>query len=127
MISSPIADLELGQRVLQELVRQIHSDTGELLDASLTQRQGEPRVLVKRGEEAFGFALRDQSNAAMTTDIADRLQDAVVDLLWTGWPMCPQGHHNHPLQARTVHHRAYWTCPADGDIVRAIQAPKDLI
>ena len=41
--------------------------------------------------------------------VADRLQDAYIDLLWEARPRCPL--HHHPLNADDIGDKPAWVCP----------------
>ena len=54
-----------------------------------------------------------------TVQLADRLQDDVLDELWgQAWPAC-RGH-EHPARPCAIDGKAVWVCPTTGDILWAI-------
>jgi hypothetical protein len=52
-------------------------------------------------------------------DLADRLQEHVIDISWQAIPECITGH-PHPMRAALVDGRGVWTCPRAGAVVRPI-------
>jgi hypothetical protein len=50
--------------------------------------------------------------------VADRLQDAYIDLLWEARPRCPL--HEHPLTADDIGDKGVWVCPAGSGWSRPI-------
>ena len=64
------------------------------------------------GDMSVGFAVPWSDNRAeLLVEIADRLQDALVDLLAEGRPACPAAGHDHPLTPTLDHDTAVWCCP----------------
>ena len=65
----------------------------------------------------------DESFAALVVEVADQLQEWVVDRLWdlgkdTNWPTCPSHPHTHPLQPALLDQTPSWVCPLGDDGVR---------
>jgi hypothetical protein len=58
------------------------------------------------------------SEADRVAQVADQLQEWVIEELWghapTNWPRCPHHPDNHPLRASTRDRSAVWVCPAEG-------------
>ena len=64
------------------------------------------------GDMSIGFAVPWSDNRAeLLVEIADRLQDALVDLLAEGRPACRAAGHDHPLTATLDQDTAVWRCP----------------
>src|SRR5204863_2751885 len=60
----------------------------------------------------------DPEEAAV--QLADHVQDDVLEELWgPAWPRCPQGH-AHPAKAALVAGRGGWICPEPAPVVLAI-------
>ena len=49
---------------------------------------------------------------AFLEDVADRMSEEYIDLLWEARPKCPL--HEHPLDAHSDEQSAWWSCPAAG-------------
>ncbi len=64
-------------------------------------------------------------------EVADQVQDWVIDELWptapTNWPPCPRHPETHPLSAATRGSVAWWVCPADGTTFAVIGAAGDSV
>jgi hypothetical protein len=58
------------------------------------------------------------SEADRVVQVADQLQEWVIEELWghapTNWPRCPHHPDRHPLQASARDRSAVWVCPAGG-------------
>lgn len=72
-------------------------------------------IVVSRGQRVF---LETDTEEALA-ELADYLQEAVLDEeVWGGWPICPD-HRTHPLEATTDQtHIAVWKCPRGRVIAR---------
>jgi hypothetical protein len=117
---SPNAELEFLSNVLRELTREISEATGATFSSSLEYEHGEYAVVVHHADEVAGFGLARRGIAATEAELADRLQDAVIDLCRVAWPPCPRPHHDHPLRARETTSEANWACPVDGQRIRPV-------
>jgi hypothetical protein len=54
--------------------------------------------------------LGDRPGAAeIFADLAERVQEAVIDQVWAAWPACLE--HGHPLEVATADGRVRWACP----------------
>ncbi|GID25973.1 hypothetical protein [Paractinoplanes brasiliensis] len=67
----------------------------------------------------------DQEFGTQVAMLADQVQEEVVEALWhagrpTNWPRCPRHPHTHPLAAAEHGGRAYWKCPAGGELISEI-------
>lgn len=64
----------------------------------------------------------DRSEAERTADVADQLQDSVVETFrdHTSWPPCPDHPANHPMTAVVVDGSPRWACPATGRAVAVV-------
>jgi len=61
------------------------------------------------------FTVRGDAPAAdRIVDLADALQDFVVDATWVARPRCPG--HPHPMMPRLVESTAWWVCPKSSAI-----------
>lgn len=112
----------LVDAVLQELIQELRVTFDEPFMGSFTEHDGEYRVFVSLGREGAGFALPTHGGGVVEAELADRVQDVVIDICWTGWPMCPRPDHAHPMRARSARDAAYWVCPVDECRVRRITA-----
>jgi hypothetical protein len=53
----------------------------------------------------------------LAAEAASLIQDAVIETLHAGWPMCPV-HPWHPMWPDVVHSVGAWVCPDDATLVR---------
>lgn len=99
-------------RAVQALVRDLRTLEGVTLtlhgDLVEVQQAGGPPAPLDHATGA--------SEEQLKAHIADRLQDYVVDALWTAgfptsWPPCPDHPDSHPLRAVVLDEVAVWSCP----------------
>jgi hypothetical protein len=79
------------------------------------------------GDHGSGVSVQvGGSRPEQVAQVADQVQDWVVDELWgstaTNWPPCPQHPTTHPLRAAVSDGAARWTCPRTGTPVAVVGA-----
>lgn len=76
-----------------------------------------PSALIQTEGGRVGVYVRlEDSEAERVVAAAEKVQEAVIEELWaraSNWPMCPLHRSTHPMEARVVSERAWWTCPTD--------------
>lgn len=70
------------------------------------------------------FVRRGDSSIERVADAADKVQEWVIEELWsrapTNWPRCPRHPDTHPMVAVVQDDVAVWVCPTDGQAVAPI-------
>ena len=67
----------------------------------------------------------DDQPGARVSDLADRVQDFMVEALWScgldaTWPHCPRHPRGHPLAARSFAGEPVWVCPSTSTVIGRI-------
>jgi hypothetical protein len=53
----------------------------------------------------------DKPFPELVAELAELVQDRMIDVVWGAWPPCPV--HGHPLMPQADDATAWWVCPSD--------------
>jgi hypothetical protein len=88
---------------------------------------GSATAMLWSGDGSHGAGISvalDRPRPEQVRQVADMVQDWVIDELWgttaTNWPRCPHHPTTHPLQPVVRDGAARWSCPRDGTAVAVV-------
>ena len=119
-------DLERALRPVLADLRATGVPVPQIVDSDWTGEADRPgATLWSPDGSGQGVAVhRGRPPAEQVADVADQVQEWVVEELWrrapTNWPRCPHHPTTHPLAARLQSGAAWWVCPRDGVAVSEI-------
>lgn len=82
-------------------------------DGGALAEDEEPALACRFGGHTFAVH-SDRSTAEIAVDIADQVQDDVIDDVGAAWPQCPG--HPHPMSPAIVGEVAVWECPSGAGV-----------
>jgi len=106
-LMAALAISEVAEAACERVSRDVLSSTGSSIIVKIVDSDGVSRVQID-GQLASGTGVRSARLEHLTVDVADAVQEHLIEHLWRPWPECVR--HRHGVHPEVRDGKASWVC-----------------
>lgn len=108
-LMAALATFEIAEAACERVGRDVLSSTGRSISVKVVDDDGVSRVEID-GDLASGAGVRSVGLEHLTVDVADAVQEHLMEQLWRPWPECTR--HRRGVHPEMSTGAAIWICRA---------------